>query len=113
MMSHAVSPRIRARNRGNTAGLLWLLAAFAVAWINGMRPTTRDIGSGVTAECGRVLASQIPQLALGVAGCALLLIAAARGSLKRPVIAVAAALFVAWLLAAALLPGTYAWDCVN
>jgi hypothetical protein len=113
MVSEAVERRIHTRNRGNTAALLWLVAAACVAWLNAARPTTRDIGSGVAADCGHIFASQLPQLALGVAGCALLLMAAHRGALRRPVIAVAAVLFAAWLLAAALLPGAYAWDCVN
>jgi hypothetical protein len=104
----------RRRRTARTAGIVWLLAAAYVAVRNGSRPTTRDIGAGVTADCGRVFASQLAQLVLAAAGGTLLIGAADRDAPPPAKVgAAAAALLVAWILAATLLPTAFAWDCVN
>jgi hypothetical protein len=50
-----------ARGTARIAGLAWLVASFHLALRNGSHLTTRAIGGGVVAGCGRVFASQLPQ----------------------------------------------------
>ena len=104
----------RAREVKQIAGTAWLIAVAYFALRNASRPVERDIGCGVGGQCGRVFASQIPQLALGVTGGVLLLLTVNARTVKSRGVAVAAALlFAAWIPAATVLPGHYLWDCVN
>jgi hypothetical protein len=101
-----------ARGTARFTGIAWLLAAAWIAIHNASEPVDRDIGNGFVTGCGRVFASQIPQLLLGIGGGALLIVAAAtHRPATRRVLLGAGALLAAWLLAATALPGAFAWTC--
>jgi hypothetical protein len=96
-------------SRGVTriAGILWLVAAFTVAVLRTSHTTQREIGSGVQASCHPTWTSQLPQLLVAVAGCALLLVAAEHHLLRPRVVLAATGLACAWGSVLALVPSAF------
>jgi hypothetical protein len=101
------------RGAARIAGILWLVAAFTVAVLRTAHTTPHDIGSGVQASCHPTWASQLPQLLVAAAGCALLLIAAERHLLSLRVVAVAVGLVCVWGTVLALAPSAFDLVCAN
>jgi hypothetical protein len=101
------------RGVARIAGILWLIAAFAVAVLRTTHTTQREIGSGVQASCHPTWASQLPQLLVAIAGCALLLVAAERHLLRPRVTLAATSLVCAWVVVLALAPSAFGPVCAN
>jgi hypothetical protein len=106
-------PVVAARGAARIAGILWLVATFAVAVVRTAQTTQREIGSGVEASCHPTWTSQLPQLLVAFGGCALLLVAAERHLLRMRVVLAAACLACIWLVVLALAPPAFDLVCSN
>jgi hypothetical protein len=101
------------RGIARIAGVLWLVAAFMVAVLRTTHTTHREIGSEVQASCHPTWTSQLPQLLVAVAGCALLLVVTERHRLRPHVVLAATGLVCAWGSVLALVPSAFDLTCAN
>jgi hypothetical protein len=101
------------RGVARIVGVLWLVAAFAVAVLRTAHTTQREIGGGVQASCHPTWTSQLPQLLVAAVGCALLLVTAERHLLGPRVVLTAIGLVCAWGSVLALVPSAFGLACAN